>query len=221
MFGMKYQFEIVVDNITYKVNVEKKRVRNINYRFRNGEFYVSAHPLVSKGRILQGLNKFARELILKSKETIVKSNDFIYILGEKYFYNEDKIISLSNGVIIKYKDESDLEKKLKIYFKELVTERVRYFESIMKTEHYNVRVQKMRSRYGSNSKRTHTLNFSTVLVHYCLEIIDSVVVHELAHYYEFNHSNKFYNVVYKYCPDYNYLHKCLRKGVFYGKTNNK
>ena len=37
----------------------------------------------------------------------------------------------------------------------------------------------MKSRYGVNSQRTHTLSFTTVLVHYAPETINSVVVHVL------------------------------------------
>ena len=46
---------------------------------------------------------------------------------------------------------------------------------------YRVSVKKMTSRYGSNSSQTHTVSYSLVLLHYSVEIIDSVIVHELAH----------------------------------------
>ena len=85
----------------------------------------------------------------------------------------------------------------------------------MKDMDYKVRVQKMRSRFGSNSKHTKTLNFSTILLHYSLAIIDSVVVHELAHCFVYNHSKDFYNVVYKYCPNYKLVQAKLKKGIFH------
>ena len=72
----------------------------------------------------------------------------------------------------------------------------------------------MKTRLGSNSRKTNKLAFSLSLVHYSKDIIDSVIVHELAHYYEFNHSFKFYNIVYKYCPNYKILRKKLIKGIY-------
>lgn len=75
---------------------------------------------------------------------------------------------------------------------------------------YQVRVRSMSSRYGVNSQRTHRLTFATALVHYAPETIVSVVVHELAHDFVFNHSDKFYRIVYLYCPNYKALHDKLR-----------
>jgi predicted metal-dependent hydrolase len=76
---------------------------------------------------------------------------------------------------------------------------------------YQVRVRSMESRYGVNSQRTHRLTFTTSLVHYAKDTITSVVVHELAHDFVFNHSPKFYQIVYRYCPNYPALHAKLRK----------
>ena len=59
-----------------------------------------------------------------------------------------------------------------------------------------------------------TLTFSFVLIHYSKEVIDSVVIHELAHDLFFDHSSNFYNVVYNYCPNYDILRKQLVKGEF-------
>lgn len=213
---MKYQITYSVDGRDYIVNIEKKRVRNINYRFRDGQFYVSAHPLISKHQIIKGLEKFAKVLIQKgNKRSSAFDDEYVYILGERYQYSGVTNITLMNGDSLFYKNKDDLEKKLKKYFLELVTTRVRFFEEMMNAPHYKVRVQKMRSRYGSNSKHTKTLNFSTILIHYSLAIIDSVVVHELAHCFVYNHSKDFYNVVYKYCPNYKVVQAKLKKGIFH------
>lgn len=214
---MNYQFTYIVDGKEYVVNVTKKRVRNINYRFKDGEFYVSAHPLISRARIVKGLNQFARTLIQRArKHTESSGEDFIYILGERYDLNGVTKITLPYDVTIPYINKEDFEKKLKKYFLGVITQRVRYFEWTMDVKpEYKVRVQKMSSRYGSNSKHTHTLNFSTVLLHYSLAIIDTVVVHELAHFFVYNHSKDFYNVVYKYSPNYKRLQQCLKKGIFH------
>ena len=42
------------------------------------------------------------------------------------------------------------------------------------------------------------------------EVRESVVVHELCHLKEMNHSSRFYEEVYRYCPDYDRLKKWLK-----------
>ena len=96
----------------------------------------------------------------------------------------------------------------------LITELVRKNEEIMGiSEPYMVKVKPTERQFGSNSKRTHTLSFQLNLIHYSKEIIESVVVHELAHDFERNHSKNFYNIVYRYCPNYRELQKKLKKGI--------
>ena len=80
---------------------------------------------------------------------------------------------------------------------------------------YKVKVRDMTSRYGVNSKNTFSLTFALSLVYYSPSTIDSVVVHELAHYFYFDHSSKFYEVVIKYCPDYKKEHAKLRKHQYH------
>ena len=79
---------------------------------------------------------------------------------------------------------------------------------------YKVKVRLKSSNYGVNSRRTHTLTFTTTLIHYSLELIDAIVVHELAHHFVFNHSSDFYDVVYEYMPDYDYRIYKVKKSIF-------
>lgn len=68
------------------------------------------------------------------------------------------------------------------------------------------------SRWGSCSSK-NSLNFSFRLAYYLdrqPECIDAVIVHELCHLIEKNHSKNFWRLVYRYYPDYKntiqYLH---------------
>ncbi len=122
-----------------------------------------------------------------------KACPFTYILGERV-PTEDNEESIRKGYA----------KEALAYF----SSRVAYYAPIMgiKTP-YKVAVRDMDSRVGSNSSRTHTLAFSLWLYHFPPEVIDSVVIHELAHDQVKNHSGKFYAIVLKYCPDYWRLRK--------------
>lgn len=200
----------------YPVVVTRKRMRSIRYTFREGIFYVSAPRIfASKGRIIEGLDKFAGRLIKADTRSKARGEDYIYILGTKILIHNEGEISFSDGEIIKYKSVEDLDKKLKKWYLKYIENRHRYYEQLMEIKRpYKVKVRKMTSRYGSNSSQTHSITYSLILMHYTSDVMDSVIVHELAHDKVHDHSNKFYNVVYKYCPNYDALHRRLRKGEF-------
>lgn len=200
-----------VDGKEYQVEITRKWMRTIQYRFRDGIFKISAPRLVSKATIFAGLEKFARGLIKRSEKVPAITDEYIYIFGDKYLINN---INIDNREI-DASDKNKLDKELANMLLDYVTERVKAFADEMDIyESYKVKVRNTKTRYGSNSRKTKTLAFSTSLIHYSKEIIDSVVVHELAHCKVFNHSKDFYNVVYQHCPNYNVLRKKLIHSEF-------
>ena len=62
-------------------------------------------------------------------------------------------------------------------------------------------IKKISSRWGSCSS-VGNLNFNYKLVHYSPEVIDYVLIHELAHLVHLNHSDKFWALVAKYDGQY-------------------
>lgn len=64
-----------------------------------------------------------------------------------------------------------------------------------------IKITGARKRFGSCSGK-NSLCFSCFLMEYPPEFIDYVVVHELAHIREKNHSKSFYSLVESYLPDY-------------------
>ena len=73
-----------------------------------------------------------------------------------------------------------------------------------------VRVKSQRSLWGSCT-REGNLNFNCRLLLAPFEVLDYVVVHELAHRIEMNHSRRFWANVEKHCPDYRVHRRWLRK----------
>lgn len=188
------------------VHVRHSRQRNIYYRYRKDGFHVSAPYLTSQKMILKGLDKFAEKLLKqfdKSHSNYSFEDDFVYVEGEQF--------SLKNLNIQNTQELSTfLQEKAGI----LITELVRKNEEIMGiSDHYKVKIKPTERQFGSNSKRTHTLSFQLDLIHYSADIIESVVIHELAHDFERNHSKNFYNIVYSNCPNYKELQRKLKKGI--------
>lgn len=211
---MEKTFEYECQGSIYPVIVSYRSTSRVRYTFKRGVFRVSAPYFTSKKFIVSGLDKFACGLIKSYKSTQGYDETYCYIFGVRVnLFNRDQV-AFSDGKVVKFSSANDLYKKLKPIFLDTIVERVRYYEKVMNTKKHIVKVRNMTTRLGTNSKSTNTLTFALNLVHHSIEVIDSVVIHELAHDYYFDHSKKFYDVVYKYCPNYKALRKKILKGDF-------
>ncbi|MCL2404061.1 MAG: M48 family metallopeptidase, partial [Defluviitaleaceae bacterium] len=85
-----------------------------------------------------------------------------------------------------------------IYF----TERVGYYSKKMGVVPSAIKVNSAKTRWGSCSSKK-SINFSWRLAMADDDVIDYVIVHELAHLTEMNHSSRFWAVVAGVLPDYN------------------
>ena len=84
--------------------------------------------------------------------------------------------------------------------KRILPERVRYYAEIMGVEYGRITIRMQKSRWGSCSSKKN-LNFNCLLMLTPPEIIDYVIVHELCHRKEMNHSVRFWSEVAKVLPD--------------------
>ncbi len=72
-----------------------------------------------------------------------------------------------------------------------------------------VTVRKQKSRWGSCSSKG-TISLNDRLLEHNEKVIDYVIIHELCHLVYMNHSQKFWLLVEKYCPDYKQLKRQLK-----------
>ncbi|MGI6029010.1 MAG: M48 family metallopeptidase [Candidatus Heteroscillospira sp.] len=93
--------------------------------------------------------------------------------------------------------------------KRVLPEKVAYWAQRMGVQPTGLRITGARTRFGSCSGK-NSLCFSWRLMDYPEEAVDYVVVHELAHILEKNHSPRFYAVVARHLPDYRRREKMLR-----------
>ena len=196
-----------LDDKSYVVNVKCTAFQRSTYfRFKNGEFHISTNRLTSNKAIIAGLDKFARKLLKED----ARRNELAYSFMESWVYLFGEKIDMPEEV-----NEKNINLFLKKELKKYLEFNVREYETKMKiNEPYKISVRNMKTRYGSNSLKTHTLSFQQDLVHFSPDIINSVIVHELAHYFYRDHSKKFYDVIYKECPNYWDLKKKLRRRIY-------
>ncbi len=94
--------------------------------------------------------------------------------------------------------------------KKIIPERTEYFAKIMGTEYNRITIRHQSSRWGSCSSKNN-LNFNCLLVLCPDEVRDYVIIHELCHLKEMNHSPKFWAQVARYCADYEVQKAWLRQ----------
>lgn len=97
----------------------------------------------------------------------------------------------------------------------LAVERIKYFNDVYKFKFNNISVKNQKTRWGSCSS-IGNLNFNYKIASVPQRLSDYIIVHELCHLGEFNHSQKFWNLVARAIPDYLELKKELKRtGVSY------
>ncbi len=77
----------------------------------------------------------------------------------------------------------------------------------------SVHLKYNKSNWGSCSSATN-INLSTRLLFAPMDVIDYVIIHELSHLYEMNHSDRFWNIVRQVMPSYKEKEKWLKENSF-------
>jgi predicted metal-dependent hydrolase len=112
-------------------------------------------------------------------------------------------------------DQQKLIKKLLIkffqkFFQRKIAERVKYFNDLYFQKPINsIKLKYNKSNWGSCSSGSN-LNFSVRLFFAPDDVIDYVVIHELSHLIEMNHSDRFWKIVEKIMPNYQNAEKILK-----------
>jgi hypothetical protein len=92
----------------------------------------------------------------------------------------------------------------------LVENKISYFNKFYKFNINRIAIKNQRKRWGSCSSKAN-LNFNYKIIFLEPQFADYLIVHELCHLKEFNHSKKFWNLVEKTIPDYKTINQRLRK----------
>ncbi len=92
----------------------------------------------------------------------------------------------------------------------LAQERIEYFNKIYGFKFNKINIKNQKTRWGSCSRKGN-LNFNYKIALLSERLADYIICHELCHLKEFNHSQKFWNLVAKAIPGYSEIRNELRK----------
>ena len=101
-------------------------------------------------------------------------------------------------------------KKLAEEALQYIPQRTAFYAPLVKVSYGRITIRNQKSRWGSCSGKGN-LNFNCLLMLMPPEVIDYVVVHELCHRLEMNHSERFWKEVERVLPDYKLRKKWLRE----------
>ena len=93
---------------------------------------------------------------------------------------------------------------------QVIPPRVAYYAEKIGVTYGRITIRNQKTKWGSCSSKGN-LNFNCLLMLTPPEVIDSIVVHELCHRKEMNHSERFYAEVLRVFPDYWECHRWLKE----------
>lgn len=106
--------------------------------------------------------------------------------------------------------------------RQIIPQRVAYYAPLIGVTYGKITVRRQKTRWGSCNAKGD-LSFNCLLMLTPPQVLDSVVVHELCHRKEMNHSRAFYAQVLRVFPDYYKHHGWLKKngGVLLGRVRTE
>jgi len=161
------------------------------------------------------------ELLNRFRVIVYTHGEFIRIYGQDFriLIFEDNRTNLTgrirkdHDVVIKVPASAEKHQKNKAigkllsrifssFFIESIEKRVRYYNDIYFQEHIDsVRLKNNQSNWGSCSSKRN-INLSSRLLFAPTDVLDYVIVHELSHLKQMNHSPAFWKIVSDVMPDY-------------------
>jgi len=177
----------------------------------------------SKGKwIIKKLLYFKDIGYIPFEREYVNGESFMY-LGRNYSLNitinkdlrrpEVKLLDGKLQVTTPTKDQVVLKKALEKWYrgeaKKMVLERIEFYKPKFNIELGQIRIKQQKKRWGSCTYKGDLL-FNWRIVMAPSHVIDYIIVHELSHLTNKNHSKKFWKTVENIIPDYKERRKWLK-----------
>ena len=222
-----HRFDNGVHAFDYTLH-RKPRLKHRYIRIRNGEVILSAHRRTTPsdieafvtqqaGWIIRHLSKQAREPVWD----LTHPNTQFHWLGQTYritiTHGSRDQLTLEEGtahfVLSSDPTHADMLTLIHRYYKAhaetVLLPKVHSWASRMQLQPTRVGFRRARTRWGSCSARD-SLSLNTFLLMLPDDVIDYVIVHELAHIRHKNHGKNFWNLVEKYLPEWKKQRKSIR-----------
>lgn len=140
---------------------------------------------------------------------IWKAEDFIRQNSLWVLEKMKAMKKIGQGSIFLKHDKKEYQ-EFKEYARKFVSERLEKYREIYGFEYKKISIRNQRTRWGSCSKQGN-LNFNYKIIFLPERHAEYIIVHEICHLAEFNHSKRFWSLVSKTFPDFGKIVKELKK----------
>ena len=221
------------------INLQFKLVKNITLRIKeNGGIFLTAPVGMSVSEVQQFLESKEQwlrqklQLVLQAQQKqepkysmgeLTFDGQHVWLWGKRLparfllsgkkhgtYEVEDEAVNFY------YRSELNNEAKcafVEFFYKQELAGRgeqlLQAWEKKMGVRHTGLKVHRMKTRWGSCNVRTGSINLNTLLACWPEECLEYIVVHELAHLQEANHSPRFHAIVERYMPQWRERKKLL------------
>ena len=206
--------QIEIDGIIYDIIVEKKNIKNMYLRVKDDlNIYVTCNIFTPDIMIKKFVNsniKYIKKVLDKQEKILEKKLDYYYF-GNKINIIKDNSIGHPflerNNLYVR--NTSDIDKWYKNSIKTVFKERLDYiYNNYSRSIPYpSLTIRKMTTRWGVCNTKLKKVTLNSELVYKDMKCLDYVIVHELSHLLEANHSSRFWSLVEENCPDYKKIRK--------------
>ena len=220
---------INVDDLVVMIKY-RKNMKNIYLKVeKNADVVVSASPRTPNYLI----KKLIRDNIdeIKLRRNNILTNGYTvkqYVTGEKHIiFGREYVLEVKLGnknvvrlsddkviLVIKDKDQ-DREQIVTSYLRKVLYNKALEFsnkyEKIMGVHAEQLRIKKMKTRWGTCNIEAKRIWINYELVKYPIECLEHIVVHELTHLLETNHTPRFYALLGKYYPNFRENDKLIKE----------
>ena len=220
---------ITVDDLIVTIKYRRK-MKNIYLKVeKNADVVVSAPPRTPNYIIKKLVQENIDEIKLRRTNILKNGHTFKnYVTGEKHYVfgkeltlevrlGDKNKVTLSNDKLLlsvkdKYQDREQIvtrELRKVVYNKCL--EFLNKYEKLMNVHVEQLRIKKMKTRWGTCNIEAKRIWINYELVKYPVECLEHTIVHELTHLLETNHTPRFYTLLGKYYPNYRENDKLIKE----------
>lgn len=202
----------------YIIDYEIIRKDNKNLYFRideNCKLVITAPKFITDEEVKNLITKNSSAILKMYEDALKRSerNSLFWYLGNSYIVIFDNRVTeiKFEGDTITCHDENALNKFYLEECNRVFNEEIEVCKKCFsELPEFTLKLRKMRTRWGVCNIRNKTITLNTELLKKELPLIDYVIIHEMTHFFEPNHSKNFWNLVSMAIPDYKEKRKKLR-----------
>jgi predicted metal-dependent hydrolase len=219
--NMPNQIELLGKKVNYVLRISQRATRSRLAMYCDGSLVVTVPEKMRAGIFGKMLaieteeaRKVAEKFLVQKAKWVLDKLD--YFRGQNFDLKEFNPEN-SNSNIFKTKIKPQTKKQRHAEFlvhknlaQKLAETKIAKFNQFYNFKFNKITIKNQKTRWGSCSRKGN-LNFNYKIALLPERLADYIIVHEICHLGEFNHSRKFWNLVAQTIPDYSEIRNELKR----------